>query len=290
MTRPVISAGFLAEAAEAGDAATIARYLLAADPKTLPALCTGALFAAARKGDAGICRMLLAAGADPNAVKAGGDPQETALHVAVLRGHTEVCRVLLAFGARQYPRYIDGATPLHLAVWEGYGDIGEILIAHGADPNAPDSFGDTPLHYAAIRHFPELCIFLIKAGADPNRKGQGGLTALGHAVCGANDKESLEAVSVLLAMGADPNIADRNGDTPLHVAASGGHVGIFRELLLANASLAIPNRHGRTPMDIVQKKSALEKPALAAVIAEIEMTRAAKATITAIPTSAEPPL
>jgi hypothetical protein len=56
------------------------------------------------------------------------------------------------------------------------------------------------------------------------------------------------AVLKLLLCGADPEIADVNGSTPLHAAASTGAVQCIKHLSSAGADLGSRNRSGTTPL------------------------------------------
>jgi hypothetical protein len=59
-----------------------------------------------------------------------------------------------------------------------------------------------------------------------------------------------EAVSVLLNYGANPNIADNRGQTPLHVAASRGYKDIVQMLLDHKASMNVCDQRGMTALDL----------------------------------------
>ena len=61
---------------------------------------------------------------------------------------------------------------------------------------------------------------------NPNRQGPFGNTLLHSAVAGGD----LNEVQRLLAAGADPRIANREGHTPLRVAVLLGHYDIYRVL------------------------------------------------------------
>ena len=106
---------------------------------------------------------------------------------------------------------------------------------------------------------------LLRKGADPNArmsakgidrpfcKVPGSVTALGLlAKNGSQDAESM--AQLLLQGGADPNLADKSGTTPLMTASglsSPSHAESFTELLLkAGANVALKDEKARTALDI----------------------------------------
>lgn len=82
-----------------------------------------------------------------------------------------------------------GCPALHEAAWYGNKQILELLLQYGAPVNAPDLMHSSPLHQT-IRHAPfdrpeervEMVQVLLDAGADPNLKNDEGLTPLGMAM------------------------------------------------------------------------------------------------------------
>ena len=104
------------------------------------------LILAARAGDAGTIKLLIAHGADPNLADArhGWPPIVHAVHKHQLAS----VEALLAGGAK-----IDGATPsgttaLMMAAGYGHSDMVRLLLAHHADTRLKDANGDTPLDLA----------------------------------------------------------------------------------------------------------------------------------------------
>ena len=89
-----------------------------------------ALHAAASSGHAEVVRLLLAAGAELEALQTG---DWTPLHVAADLGHAAVVAVLLESGARPAPASQSGATPVALARARGHGDAITLL-----EPLIPD--------------------------------------------------------------------------------------------------------------------------------------------------------
>ncbi len=59
-------------------------------------------------------------------------------------------------------------------------------------------------------------------------------------------------ISLLLATGADVNVTNPYGQTPLHLAAQYGYEQIVDMLLAAGAKLTVRNRDGKFPADLAQ--------------------------------------
>ena len=104
----------LADAAMRGDLEAV-RALLRQGPEVNAAQGDGmtALHWAAEHGNANMAKMLVYAGADPDAATRIG--LHTPLHVAAEAGSAEVVRALLDGGARAGATTSTGVTPLHFA-------------------------------------------------------------------------------------------------------------------------------------------------------------------------------
>ena len=124
---------------------------------------------AARNGDLAGVQAELDKGVDVDEDD-GSSPAMTPLHWAARVGHKEVAELLIATGADvnaidQLGRTGWAAwhvTPLHEAAYHGHKEIAELLITAGADVNAKDEDGDTPLDNA--KHKPETADLLRKHG------------------------------------------------------------------------------------------------------------------------------
>lgn len=182
---------------------------------------------------------LIENGADVNAISKDdfyGD-FATALHIAAGKGHPDIAEILIRAGATVDARDKAGETPLHWAVGSkaalrlvvgneggsnfsryGYGapETVSLLLTHGSDSNAKDFRDDTALHFAFRGQGLKLngdgrfasVNLLLKAGANPNIKGWHTNTPLQEA--------GPQSRAIMLAAGADPNIADKDGKTAMH--------------------------------------------------------------------------
>jgi len=87
-------------------------------------------------------------------------------------------------------------------------------------------------------------------GANINAQNNEGYTPLCEATARLSPKiKKTESINNLLTEGADPNIANNNGETPLHVAAIKGTVSVIRLLLAAGADPSRIDKQGKTPKE-----------------------------------------
>ncbi len=121
-------------------------------------------------------------------------------------------------------------------------------LDQGADPNASDREGSS--FEAALRNCRDnattMAQLLIDAGGDVNGQNRRGATALMISM-----RYCVKAVPFLLERGADPTLADRSGDTPLHQlggVAPDRLDDIVDRLLATGADINQQARSGQTPL------------------------------------------
>ena len=153
---------------------------------------------ASELGDLVLVEKLLKKGVDPNFRNAASGV--TPLGVASERGHLEVMRALLDAGASVNNPTNEGVTPIHIACQFGPAAGVELLCRRGADVNTP-------------------CPLFANAGP----------------LLFATQLNKPRAIEVLIAAGARVNGSDRKGWTPLHAAASFGHLKVVQALLEGKA-------------------------------------------------------
>lgn len=121
----------------------------------------------------------------------------TALHLAAFGGHLDACRMLIANGAEvdaltlPIERRESGDTPLMRAVWGRSLAVAELLLEAGAEVDDVDGMtGDTPLLAAARSGQPSMCQLMLEHGADLEAFNQDGEGALDL----ADDSETLDVL------------------------------------------------------------------------------------------------
>jgi ankyrin repeat protein len=125
-----------------------------------------------------------------------------------------------------YRRGCIGETVLHWPAHNGHVEVVETLIQAGAVIEADEIglYGGKPTHWAA-EHSPSTLRILLNHGANPNSRNLlagdfEGYTPL-H-MCARQREECTENVELLLAAGAEPNLTDAKGQTPLDIARANG--------------------------------------------------------------------
>ncbi|KAK8071399.1 hypothetical protein PG997_011602 [Apiospora hydei] len=97
---------------------------------------------------------------------------------------------------------------------------------------------------AANNRWPEMVSRLIAAGFDKDEKGENRQAAWHHAA----HHGDMETAEVLIKSGADPNIKDRLGETPLMVTASWADIQMLERLLDCGADVNMQTFKGTTAL------------------------------------------
>ncbi|HEX5507338.1 MAG TPA: ankyrin repeat domain-containing protein, partial [Pseudolabrys sp.] len=167
----------------------------------------------ADRGDAKAVREFLAEGAK---LDARDVHQRTALLVATHENRIDVARVLIAAGADVNAKDDIEDSPYLYAGAEGRDEILKMTLAHGADLKSLNRYGGTALIPAAHHGHPETVRILLATAIDKDHINNLGWTALLEAVIlGDGGPVHTDIVRQLVAAGANVNIADREGVTPL---------------------------------------------------------------------------
>lgn len=194
---------------------------------------------AAGQCDDELVQKMLDEGMDPNITNADG---LTALHQCAIENSLKVASVLVSNGARTNVKDNDWWTPLHAAAACGHWRVVNYLIANGADLTAVNSDGDLPIDIAEGEKVAEILeTEMTQQGIDEEKREIARKGAQG---------ELLAQIQAVIARHGDINEPDKQGVTPLHVAACNGWLEVL-DLLLANkAKLDVRDEDGNTPLHL----------------------------------------
>ncbi|ULL15852.1 ankyrin repeat domain-containing protein [Paenibacillus sp. H1-7] len=192
------------------------------------------LIEAAEKGDNAAVERLLASGADINATDGRG---RTAAMAATHGNKPETLRLLIAKGADLNIRDQRSDNPLLYAGAEGLLDIVKIAVEAKADTKLTNRYGGVAIIPASERGHVEVVKELLEhSDINVNHINNLGWTALIEAIVLSNGGEKhQQIVRLLIEHGADINIPDKDGITPLQHARSRGYKEIEAMLVQAGA-------------------------------------------------------
>ncbi|XP_066534793.1 nuclear factor NF-kappa-B p100 subunit isoform X2 [Hoplias malabaricus] len=157
----------------------------------------------------------------------------------------------------------NGDTPLHLAIIHQHSAVAQQLIqtimntSQNKFINSFNHLSQTPLHLAVITKQLKLVELLLRVGADPSLLDRDGRTAV-HLAAYTGDETMLR---VLLGMLGEHlahlvNTADFSGLFPVHLAVRKGGERCLRVLVEAGAKINMPEqKSGCTPLHLAVKEN-----------------------------------
>lgn len=204
------------------------------------------LWDASFHGRVEIVKLLLAAGADGDAYDDSG---ETPLFAASWMFESEIVRLLLAAGANVNVVNRAWHTPLWFAVLNDDPELVKLLLIAGACVNLSDK-DDTPLYIASQHGAAEIAKLLLEAGGNADIKIYAG--GRYQTLLDIAKAEGRAQIASLLEQYAGPEYTKRNQATfrliKLADSLKAKDITELRELIAAGADVNVINNRGFTPL------------------------------------------
>lgn len=173
-------------------------------------------------GDAARVDVLINAGAPVDEKNKSG---ETALLLAVKHDKTAIAKSLMASGASIDARAKNKDTPWLLAGASGRTELIREMVPLGPDLSIRNRYGGNALIPACERGHVETIKVLLTTDIDVDQVNNLGWTCLLEIVIlGDGGPRHVEAARLVLDAGANPNLADKDGLSPLAHARARGQV------------------------------------------------------------------
>lgn len=183
------------------------------------------------KGD--VAGLLASLALDPSLVRNRNSQGASLVAWAAYNGNAEAVDAILP---------VHGQLDPYEAIILGDEESLERDLAGGWDPNTPSPDGFTPLSLAAFFDNAEAFELLLPLTKDVNQAANNPQKVA--ALHSATAKRNIAMVAELLRAGANPNQAQADGFTPLHVAAQFGDTAIAGMLVLFGADPRQKNAKG----------------------------------------------
>ena len=177
----------------------------------------------------------------------------TPLHEAVRYGRVDIARLLLASGANVNAMDSIGKTTILLIIpSSAQQNMYHLLLVHKANVNQKDMYGDTVLHVATMANVPVNTLsLLVSNGASVNERNKEGVTPLALAI----ETRHPEQVKFYSKSGADIYAEDMKGNTPLTKALESDSRKML-ETLITGSNIAATDSSGNTALHIAIEKDA----------------------------------
>ncbi|KAL3307510.1 hypothetical protein Ciccas_013974 [Cichlidogyrus casuarinus] len=204
------------------------------------------------------------------------------LHGAVFLHQIQCIRILCEFGADIGVLDSNKCSPLHLAAQQNMKEVIQIFVANpNVDVNAPGERGCRPLHFSCFKDSVQCLNLLLEHGADPRLADKIGNRPIHTAVSAG----AIKCAQALIEKGQQPpneeavvkiselsvksvlqqdkselkcsemiNWANKEGDTPLHLAVNTCDEALIKFCLTKSAKLDSVEEDGNSPVHYAAMK------------------------------------
>ncbi len=196
-----------------------------------------------------IAKTLLAAGAELNCRNSEG---ETPLSTAIQEGPNDLVEFLFQKGAKIASGDVGALTS---ACRQGDLEVARKLLDQGIKIESGDEFGNDPLQAACKSGNPKVVELLLKRGANPSARSRDNPSLAFFAAempldLEAEHHDHAGVLKVLKDAGTKFDLRTGTGNTLLHLAASVGNTETTRYLLSCGVEVNAKNKEGQTPLHL----------------------------------------
>ncbi|WP_265021563.1 ankyrin repeat domain-containing protein [Wolbachia endosymbiont (group A) of Icerya purchasi] len=163
--------------------------------------------------------------------------QGTPLHFAAQKGNSNMVQFLLDKGANIEAQDAYNRKPLHIAVDANRLNVVNLLLDRGANLKATDMYGRTSLDLAIQKGYEDIVEVLKQKQLDLDKE-----------LLISTEKGDLEKVRDGIRQGANVNVQDGQGWTPVFWAIQKNNFNIVELLLDNNADIKVKDNEGWTPI------------------------------------------
>jgi ankyrin repeat protein len=209
------------------------------------------VYVAAENKNVDVLQRLVDAGADVDLVTT-----ENFAALQIAHDSAEIVRILLSAKKKpDINRSSPRGSILYRASKQNCVKVVEILLQHNPDLETPGPYSDfyasrSPLLAAVYQGHPEIVQMLLQAGANINQSTSNGDRPLHYAIWTKLQASNEECLKILLEYHPDIDALDVQLDTPLHCVTDETPVLSIRRLINAGADPEISNRRGYTPVSM----------------------------------------
>lgn len=191
----------------------------------------------------GILNHLAGIGSIAGVLEFGTGALTAPLRIATMHGHWQLVEELLKRSGDVRATDSGGRTLLHWAAAQGHARVIDVLLKQRCEPEVKDKWKNDPLLIAvASGNFPAVELLLNHSSKMRTHSAQAPLLLV-------SAKEGHQSVTeLLLDHGANLEIGDESGNTPLHFAVAQGHERLANLLLSRRADAKAKSRNGHLPL------------------------------------------
>ncbi|MGV6825815.1 MAG: ankyrin repeat domain-containing protein [bacterium] len=175
------------------------------------------------------------------------DQPSISLYLAIQRGDIDQVERHIHWGTDINQLDPDGKRAIHVASAQGRQILVRLLLENGADIDLTDKQGLSAIYYAVLNGRTQLTELLLRRGAafDPDR------ILLGVSEANTSDRD---VIHILVQHGANLEVRNTEGQTPLLIAIGHGNHRLVRHLVAQGADVNVRNAENISALQIAKQR------------------------------------